>query len=927
MILGTFLRHELRIQLRSLRFLVLVSAFLVVAALPPLVVFIRWHLSPFYLGPASFAAAAFALLPVLTAAMGFSCGIDGIQREREEGSWAVLSMAPLSHAGYVLRRWVAIWLPLLPVVSAPPIVAAGLAWFRCGEIALAPLVWPMLFQVLPLLLLSSAAGLAFGTLGRGILGGVLWAAMAFATLSALLRLATGGLHLSLAGLQGFLNLEQARWAVLGTWRFLRGGRGLQSYPLPDSEAPFDPRVAGEQYLAHGLVAFGAVFLLLALTVFFLGRVQRDLRPWSISPSHPLRNLLAYLNRLRQRIAPDGGWGWRDAGFLALGGLAFGATLVLQADRALHYRQAAERRLAATRVRVVATPTSVVPVRCVIQGNLDPAGRLESTSTVVLENRGRQPESNLDFALGEGLRISSLRSSGKAIVWSRRWETLHIDLPTPIPPGERLSLTFQVSGRPFRHAFDIAAWIGADGGVVGAKDFDTVFRPSRGRGTAHLELSYTVPALSDRRLALAARDLMPIPRYLSAGPDAPPEELDVSGSARRPDPFRPSAELEIDLETPPGLFAADSCGGLVTANAPDRRLRSRCHLPVSELAVVGGHYRLVSAQEGGPVVAAYPRHAELARSQLATSLAREAGLVRDLWPGMGGPSSWIVVEWPDSTVHRLDSYLLQDWNALDRFDNSLALARGRLILLAERRLVRREPLEIAPLVARTFANQLLARRLVQPEEQEVFRRFYEELAKLRMGSAPRTGAVVSPLPGGPGAVAIPLLDAGPANRSYWEDRFPALVFALENRIGESAVIDAVNRFTSQPGEGSLAGLVAELHQSGGQALGSFVQDFFGAGVLPQLDLAQVRLRQRHDGWRVDGEVVNVGGGQAVCTVEALTGVGSVTARVVAEPERPGRFALETRYRPRLVLLDPEQLCHRYRRLIPPPIERVDLSGAV
>jgi len=920
--LAAFVSHELRLQRRSARFAVLAIGFVALAALPALVAFHRWPTSLVYLGPATFAAETFAVLPLLAVTLAFAFSADGIEREKAEGSWRVLSLAPMSNTGYLVYRWVAGVTLLLPLAAAPVAVAATAAALRCGGIAPGPFVWPLLMQVWPLVLAASAIGLAAGVVARGVLGGTLLAGVSFALLGSGLERLSGRFHLSLDGVRGLLDLSEARWTVLGLWGYLRGeGLGAQRYPVPASEAPFAPRVAAEQYLSQGIVLVGIALLALALAALLLGRTQRDLRPWRPAPDHPLRNLVAFVNRFRRHMTPDAGLGRADLAFVVLGLVACAAALGIQGLRSERYRDVAERKLASIDGGA-ATPLSAVPLRYAVVGRIGPSGEVSTHVTFEMENRGAAVQV-LVFALNPGLRVIRLSSDVGSLHETRSWDRLSVEFEPEIPPGGHRTLSFEIAGRPLRYAFAVGGWIGADRGTLDAHDFADTFDPATGRGVDRLDRSYVVPALTRSRLALTARDLAPVPRYAAGGEAAPPEVLDLDGSAWSADPYRPTAELTVDLEVPAGLFVADACGALVTPPG-EPRLQGHCRLPPADYAVVGGRYRVLPAEADEPLMAVFPHHAELARRHLG-SLAHEAALADELWPGLPRLSSRIIVEWPDPAVHRLGSYVAQVWNPLAEDDPRIAVPHGRLLLVAERRLASRQRLEVAPFLAGMVANELLARRPVQPAQEDVFRKLYEELARLRLGATPENGAVVPWIQSGPGAVEVPLLEAADENRLYWKLRFPALVYALESRLGDRAIQEAVEHFTEGAGVGSFADLLARIHDAGGGALDRFVADFVVAGELPQATLADVHMRSEGDGWRIDGQLLNRGSGLAVCTVEGLTAVGSVSTAVAVSPDRPGRFELRTRYRPQAVLLDPEQLCHRYRPIVPVPIERVDLGG--
>ncbi len=61
---------------------------------------------------------------MLAAVLAFLISLDAITREQDEGAWSTVTLAGMSSAGYLLRRWLALQALLLPLTAVP------LAWRR-----------------------------------------------------------------------------------------------------------------------------------------------------------------------------------------------------------------------------------------------------------------------------------------------------------------------------------------------------------------------------------------------------------------------------------------------------------------------------------------------------------------------------------------------------------------------------------------------------------------------------------------------------------------------------------------------------------------------------------------------------------------------------------------------------------------------------
>src|SRR5688572_16763056 len=101
-----FFAHEATTQFRSARFRMMALAYDALASAPVIAVAIVASGADYVVGPASFASALLLFQPALTTLFAGTLSVDAITREREESSFAVVSLAPMSAAGYVMRRWV-----------------------------------------------------------------------------------------------------------------------------------------------------------------------------------------------------------------------------------------------------------------------------------------------------------------------------------------------------------------------------------------------------------------------------------------------------------------------------------------------------------------------------------------------------------------------------------------------------------------------------------------------------------------------------------------------------------------------------------------------------------------------------------------------------------------------------------------------------
>jgi hypothetical protein len=900
---AAFVAHELRTQARSLRCRAFAVAYVAAGSLPAALVHLRKRDLDFAIGGATYALETMAFLPLLTALLAALLALDGIVREKEEGAWSTVSLAGVSSAGYLLRRWLALQPVLLPLTVVPLLAAAGIAAADLGAAAVAdpgPFVWPWLLHVLPLALAASAFGLGAGTLAGGAGNAMLLGGAALYAVPALLDAALAAARIRLAPPAGWMDgpafqLALRRIAVAfdphGFW---------PAFPVPASESGLEPRVAAEQYLAQGALAAGLAAAALGLAVLYLRRTRPDVRPWRLRPDHPLRTFLVVLARLRERAVPDPAPERADRLAVALALLLAAGAVALLAGRARHYERLGRARLAAEEAGGPApTAADVLPGRWRIAGRLDADGAVALAVDAELRNAGGEPRRHLAFALDPELRLTALAADrGRATV-RRAWDRLAVDLEPPLPPGGRRVLSLHLEGRPSRLVLPLLGRF-----LYGEeRPFAAVFRDHLGarfaRDLSDLSRGYRVPALACRHVDLGAAALGPVPRYhpwtLTPGREVPEEAL------------RPPADLELSLAVPPGLFLADACGGI----ARDGRLASRCRLPVADLAVAGGRYRVLAARPGAPVVAVLPAHAAQGEMHLGF-LARGASLLDEAWPGLGDLGKVTVLEWPEDDAQDVAARY-DAWSRYRGGPDLRARLAGSLVYLRERDLLSARPLKPEGLVAELVAARLGGRRRVAPAAAPLFSHLVRQLALQRLGLGPAAGALVGPLRTG----TEKMVHVPPPERfydSYWFDRFPAVVVALERRTGAQALRLAIDDFLSVPGErpGTARELFDRIAARSEAPVERLIADLFETGALPEPVLAEVRFQHAAEGWRAVGKVVNEGDGEALCKVVLTTDLAPVETVVRAGTGEAVAFALASRHRPQAVLLDPDQECQRLVR---------------
>jgi hypothetical protein len=845
-----FLAHEWTTQMRNVRFRLAAVAYAALAASPAVFVKIVAARADYIVGPATYATALMLFQPMLTTLFAGAVAIDAITREREESSFAVVSLAPLSAAGYVLRRWLAIAVLAAPVTMLPQLIGAALAAHAQQSVAgLTPFAWTWLLQILPVLLAVSATMLALGTItGRPVLAILAFAAalpLALGTLQDLLAYA----HRRIDGPGRFFAfdetaIQQLVWTVRGFWSLPVATEA--GWPV---EAAFDAMIPGT------LLACAASLVLLGIAPAFLRRTKRDIRPWRIREDHPLRTFLRTLNRIREEYTLDAGRQRADVLlFVAALLIAAGAFTKLLARESHFATLAAQRYAAETGTEPRAMSDALVVRSARIEGTL---GReVRTRTTLVIENRGPGAESHLAFTLHPALDVECGDPSRRFT--TRAWDHVGIELPHPIEPRATLTLKCTVTGTP--DAIDFA--------LLGHGTFKDLYNRYR-RATTTVELSdlsrsRIVPAATRDRMLLDASEFTLVPRYAT--------------------PNEPATEIETNLRTT--LLAADSCG------STGRELRNRCTLPLGSYVVAAARMRAMALTPSTTLLH-LDRHASLARTH-ASALAEAVAMAGRAWPGIMDART-VVVERPTDPGERMP------W----RDEPTGIRSSGMLHLVPEFMFIRREPMTPGAVAASMVSSALLARRPVAAKEQFFFARFYEEAARARLGGGSRDATVSRVRSTDP----LLAMDSGIASQV----RLRALLADLEYRVGADRVAAGVADFIAMRGEGNARQLVDAIAKRADADLDRFYRDYFTGEALPQLTFENVTFARTPNGWEARGTLRNEGTGEVFCPLVLRTEHGAIRRVIRVDSAQAVPFAIPAQHVPRALQLDPDRVCYRVARI--------------
>jgi ABC-type transport system involved in multi-copper enzyme maturation permease subunit len=916
---AAFVAHELRTQRRSLRFRLAAAAYLALCTLPALWVYLQAKTADTLYGAATYAAEVLTVQPLATVLLATLLALDGILRERQDGVWTVIGLAPVSNSGYLVRRWLALLALLLPLTMLPLAAAAALATASgMPPAALGPFAGPWLFHILPIALAASAFALAAGTILDHTVAAGIAVYLAILLLPGLANqiLAHAGRHVTPP--VAWLGADELsrRYAYFKAAQ--KAGDTGYRFILPATEGGYDAPAGAEILTPAAALPLGAALAALGWAAPFLRRARPDLKPWRDRPGHPFRASLKLANRLRQRYARDPVPAPADRA-LALAAavllLAAGAIFFLR-DR--HYRTRAAARYAAESAGwPAATPAAVLPERWRLSGEIGAGGDVRTTAEGAATNTGRTATGHLAFSLNEALALRALTVDRGRAAWERRSDRLSVTLTPPLRPGESRRLRFDLAGIPTLTFFNLAGQRG-----------DSFAQ--RYRITATRRMSFDLPDISSswslrlagpRRIELAASDLLPVPRFTSWRLTPPPQTEDARGLEVPDEQQAPPVDLDFSLRAPAGVLLAESCG---QATPPGTRLLSgRCRLPLGDWAVRGG--RLVEVSATGLRFAALPQHRERARFH-APTLADLPRQIEAAWPGLRIPPP-AVVEWsppfgPDP-LSGMGAWTIWAWDQGPQPE-----AVGAILLLPEKLVIGSQRIPSAGLAADAVASVLASRRPIERAQQHAFRAVIRALALRRLGLGPASGANLSTQRWMRPMLETSILEAGPYDESYAALRTAALVADLEHRVGPPAVQRGVEAFLGRRGgpPGTLAELTAAISREAGVNLDRYYREDLAGDALPQLTLRNVRAERiaGGGGWRIHGQVANLGSGEASCPVVVITERGSIATDLRVPAKGESQLLVTSPLSPRAVQLDPDRVCFRFENL-GEQVTRVDLES--
>jgi hypothetical protein len=869
-LLGVFVRHELLTQSRTLRFRALVTIYLVLASAPSVILFLASSRTWRYFGPAGYNALLVAVQPLLTVFLAVALSIDALSRERDEGSFSVLSVASLSSAGYVLRRWLAIVALGMMVSLVPPAVTAALALHTREALALLPMFFAgWLVNVLPPLLVFTALGMALGAItGRVVIAIVLGVVLATAGIGFLNDL-TFRAYLRFGGpsdlvFGGERILDELVWIAHGYW-----------IPEVPSDAGFPLRSEIATVLPRSGITAALALVLLAVSVFYLRRTRRDLRPWRVAETHPLRTLLKTANRVREEFAPDAGSSLSDRMTLAAGllGAALLVTHLVREQSA--FATLADARYMAETTPAQPTSTEVVVDSLHVDGAITTAGALRAADTLVVRNAGAQPQRHLSFMLNPQLTVRRVVTSGGTVRIHRSWERLEIELDPPLAGRQSRTLSFVVDGVPAEVRFRLPT----------AADFRSGWRRFRGAhdliDVTDLSQSTVSRAATEVRMRLHGSDFAPVLRY-TPWTGAPPD----LGDGFVAETIAPPVALDLRLKHPYSV-AVDSCGTIRSA-----AIVSRCTTGLASYTIFGGPLTTRSLTREA-TLAYIPAHKTLVGLH-APSLAAAISEANAAWPQLALPPHVVFVERPREPHDVAGSY--QPQRGIEQTPG------GAAVFVPEAVFTALKPMNANVIAASLVGSTLAAKRAVVPEQASFFASFYTQVAGGRLGlakpDAVESGTGIAP-------EIEPLIALYPPRH-----RMAKVLASLEYRVGSTHFADGINAFVqSGPRPGTAKELLDDIGRRAGVDLSRVYDDYFIGHAIPKLTLEGVTFRRGAEGWTVGGEVRNTGTGEAWVPVALRTSTGSQWRTVRVDSGAATPFSFSAAGDPYSVQLDPDNVCYR------------------
>ncbi|MCM2315865.1 MAG: ABC transporter permease [Thermoanaerobaculia bacterium] len=862
-LLLAFIRHEIAMQSRSMRFRATAAAYLVVASASAVLFALRPDL--FWSGqatPGPFVATMQLTHPGLAAIVAWVIAVDAINRERESNAFVALMLNPIGNLGYVVRRYVAVALIVVTLTAIAALVnfgcavSAGASPADCDSIA-----WVWLLWVVPVAIAMSAFALGAGTIaGNGMV----------ATVGTILLLGISlGIGNDLLAKVGRTVEGPGEWINTDGLAFLpfffdqrstdEDGRPTGLWLLSQaSDGPFEPREAIRYLLPRSAIWAPLSAAALLVSPVFLRRTRPDAKPWKIRPNHPLRTYLAYAKQLKEHMTPDAALPRAELAIACSGValVALGFVFVWRTDE--EYRRLARERFAAESAEwPEPTPPGLELRRVGVRGAATRDGALALRVTETFHNAGPTPVARAALELNHGL---AARVDGdRTVTIARRWDRLEMRFAPPLAPGEERTVALAIDGVPSTVRFR-----GEKGKFI--EWYPGIEQARLALWIPDFSRSHTERNISARQTTLASPHLFPLPRY------APWKD--------ETDPRYQKGELQLELTHPAELTLASDAGAVGRREGESARLASASTQNLADVLILGGA-RTEKQLPGGTrlfVVRPHRSYADERAAAISDSLDR----IAELWPEMAAGAQWVALEacrpfrmvlrWENEPETAITGAILE-------LPESAFTAMGRRSLREQR------------LASRLRVRYLLSRRAVTADDAQFFRIFYDALAARELGVEQK--AILDSL----------AEDTG--------DKMRAAMVDLRRRVGARRMDEAVAEFLSRPGTGSSKELFDILEQRSSVVLKRFYDDYVIGRSVPSLELSGVKFERTGDRWSVSGSVTNKESGEALCPVFLRTEIDRNSTIVTVPDGGSAEFTFRTPYKPLGVELDPNGECFRYQ----------------
>jgi hypothetical protein len=906
------LSWEVKLQSRSLRSRVGVALYLTLCAGPPAAVAYLSRHFPFE--PTTYLYHLSLVQPFLTVML--AALLSGYRSSAEElpRMLPVLSSATLGEAGYLLRRWAAVTLLVVTVSVLPLVIAAAVATVATGTWPNADTwFWVWLLKIVPVAVLTSALWLGTVTLFGSELAalGMVFVGNDF-LLNTLNEVILKHFEVRVEGAVSWLEWSSFGYAW-SIWQYLLGSNGPDYLAsVVATEAPYDPWGTVLVQLPRLAFAFSLSALALGLSVAYMRRTRRDLKPRPVRSDHPLRSLLLKLSQVREHMAPAAGLNGVDRLTVTLGVAVMGLTLVGLITSHRHYLGLADERYAVlTEDAIAATSPDVVPGSWRIRASIDLDGGVVSEVHGILVNSGNETRERVAFTVDRGLNLTAVEATARRVVSRRLWDRLELVIDPPLAPGEEVELRWQLRGVPGKLYVPLWGYPRAEF-VRKLENFHTARSVA---DLSDLSRSYVRRAVSRRRVALTMAQLSPVIRYApwSLSPaQGPSRDVPVENIFR-------DADIEVELSAPARWFLADVCAQTSRVDGGVSRLRGGCTMSLSEYEIHGG--ALTPATVGGVVLAVLKLH-QGDTTTFHEALAEAIRQSDQAWPGMPGLKNLVVLE----ELPRFDKGTLRRGRGFYRRSRAHFKLRKQLLLISEGTLTSSSTPKPAELVASSLVRDLMARRRFIDGHRVLYSHLFRALMTRRMGLSHLDARVSGP-PWTRALLTQPLLEvAFPDGQETLDVRMPAVAAALEARVGRQRLQGAIDAFLArqdEPSGTSFQQLFTFVEVYTGVALQRFFDDFVAGVAIPVLGFEGVTVKEREGRFEVSGQLHNTGTGEVVCPVFVTSEVGTTKVVVTVGSESRAPFTVSMEIQPHTVVLDPDGNCHRLVNEKSRVGERVDL----